>query len=119
MNSRLCLTVVFLLSLGAVSLGQDWTQWRGPNREGISSETGLLKQWPESGPKVVWQVDTVGVGYSSPSIKGGKIFTQGDLHGVEHAICLNAEDGRVLWAVQPEPVGKALEERAVLARARQ
>lgn len=42
----------------------DWPQWRGPNRDGISVETGLLREWPEGGPKVVWQVDSVGVGYS-------------------------------------------------------
>lgn len=89
----------------------DWPQWRGPNRDGIGLDKGLLKEWPEGGPAVVWQVETVGVGYSSLAIKDGRIFTQGDIDGVEHIICLSAVDGSVIWAVQPEPVAKALEKK--------
>lgn len=89
----------------------DWPQWRGPNRDGISLETGLLKEWPEKGPRVEWQVDTVGVGYSSLAVKGGRIFTQGDLDGVEHVIALDAKTGKTLWAVQPAPVAKLLTDR--------
>src|SRR5688572_9617406 len=89
----------------------DWPQWRGPNRDGISRETGLLKEWPEEGPKLLWQVDTVGVGYSSIAVKGGRIYTQGDLDGVEHAICLDAKDGSTIWAVQPGPLAELLTTR--------
>lgn len=89
----------------------DWPQWRGPNRDGIGLDKGLLKEWPEEGPAVVWQVDNAGVGYSSLAIKDGRIFTQGDIDGVEHIICLSATDGRLLWAVQPEPVAKNLDKR--------
>jgi outer membrane protein assembly factor BamB len=89
----------------------DWPQWRGPNRDGVSQETGLLKEWPKEGPKVVWQVDSVGVGYSSLAIKDGRIFTQGDLDGVEHIIALDVADGKTLWAVQPAPVISLLVER--------
>ncbi len=89
----------------------DWPQWRGPNRDGISVETGLLREWPEGGPKVVWQVDSVGVGYSSLALKDGRIFTQGDLDGVEHVIALDAATGKTLWAVQPGPVKSLLADR--------
>jgi outer membrane protein assembly factor BamB len=89
----------------------DWPQWRGPNRDGVSLETGLIREWPKEGPGVVWQVDTVGVGYSSLAIKDGRIFTQGDLDGVEHVIALNAADGKTVWAVQPAPVMSLLTER--------
>jgi outer membrane protein assembly factor BamB len=89
----------------------DWPQWRGPNRDGISVETGLLRDWPADGPKVLWQVDSVGVGYSSIAIKDGRIITQGDLDGVEHVIALNAADGKTLWAVQPGPAKSLLAER--------
>lgn len=82
----------------------EWPQWRGPNRDGISLDTGLLKTWPEGGPKVLWQVDSVGVGYSSIAIKDGRLFTQGDLHGVEHIIALDVASGKTLWAIQPAPV---------------
>jgi len=89
----------------------DWPQWRGPNRDGVSQETGLLKEWPKDGPRLVWEVDSVGIGYSSLAIKDGRIFTQGDLDGVEHVIALNVSDGKTLWAVQPAPVINLLAER--------
>jgi outer membrane protein assembly factor BamB len=86
----------------------EWPQWRGPNRDGISKETGLIKEWPKDGPKLAWSVNTVGKGYSSLAIKDGRIFTQGDLDGVEHILALDAKDGKILWAVQPGPVGELL-----------
>ncbi len=89
----------------------DWPQWRGPNRDGISSDTGLLKEWPEGGPKVLWHVDSVGVGYSSIVVKDGRLFTQGDLDGVEHIIAVDIKDGKTLWAVQPAPVASLLKEK--------
>ncbi|MBW3601015.1 MAG: PQQ-binding-like beta-propeller repeat protein, partial [Planctomycetes bacterium] len=89
----------------------DWPQWRGPGRDGVSDEKGLLREWPEEGPPVVWQVDTVGTGYSSLAIKDGWILTQGDLNGVEHVIALSVEDGSVLWAVQPPGLATRVEER--------
>jgi outer membrane protein assembly factor BamB len=89
-------------------LAEDYPQWRGPNRDGHSLDKGLLESWPEGGPQVLWQVDSAGVGYSSPVVKDGRVITQGDLDGVEHIICYSEKDGSQLWAVQPEPVAKAL-----------
>ena len=118
MNLRIphaCLVVPFLLAAAAhaqVPSGPgEWPQWRGPNRDGISTESGLLKQWPAGGPKVAWQVEAAGVGYASISIRDGRIFTQGDLGGVEHVIALSLKDGSLLWAVQPEAAAKRLDER--------
>jgi outer membrane protein assembly factor BamB len=96
----------------------EWPQWRGPNRDGVSEEKGLLTEWPEDGPPVIWQVDTVGTGYSSLAIKDGRIFTQGDLNGVEHILALRVEDGAVLWAVPPPGLARRLDER-VAAEAKQ
>lgn len=107
---RVCVLAVVLspiVSSSAEPRGH-WLQWRGPDRQGISSDTGLTKQWPEMGPKVRWRVETVGVGYSSITLKDGRIYTQGDIDGVEHIICLRESDGKRLWAVQPEPVVAAL-----------
>ena len=68
--------------------GFDWPQWRGPRRDGVSRETGLLKEWPAGGPKLLWdskQVNggksSVGRGFSSVSVAGGRVFTQGDRKG--------------------------------------
>ena len=52
----------------------DWPQWRGPQRDGISKENGLLKQWPKEGPKLLWQLNNVGDGYSGPSVVGTRIY---------------------------------------------
>ena len=101
-----------LLVIGFVAMswpasvsGDDWPAWRGKNRDGISTETGLLKQWPEKvGPTLVWNNDNAGVGYSSLAVASGVVVTQGDLNGVEHIIAFDADDGSILWAVQPKPV---------------
>ncbi len=105
------LAVVSLVLPDITSGFDDWPQWRGPQRDGISPDTGLLKEWPKEGPSVLWQVDTVGVGYSSLAIQDGRIYTQGDLEGVEHVLCLDAKTGKVIWAVQPEPSKLQLAER--------
>src|SRR5688500_3677038 len=56
----------------------DWPQWRGANRDNVSTETGLLKRWPKDGPPLAWKSTGVGEGYSSVSVAGGRIFTMGD-----------------------------------------
>ena len=108
-TGALFLAQIFMAQIPAQ--GGDWPQWRGPNRDGISQETGLLREWPADGPPVAWQVDSVGVGYSSLAIKEGRIYTQGDLDGVEHIIALDARDGKTLWAVQPGPTKSLLADR--------
>jgi outer membrane protein assembly factor BamB len=66
-----------------------WYQWRGPNRDGVSPETGLLKEWPTDGPKQLWQVKGVGSGMGSVSIGGGKIFVLGKR---KEGVCITALD---------------------------
>ena len=56
----------------------DWPQWHGPNRDSICTETGLLQEWPEEGPKLLWKCKGLGVGYATPSIAKGKFFATGD-----------------------------------------
>src|SRR4051812_36584135 len=62
----------------AVVYGGDWPTFRGPDRTGVSTETGLLQEWPKEGPPLVWKADGVGRGYSSLAIAGGRIYTLGD-----------------------------------------
>ena len=64
------MALLFVSALGASATAADWPQWRGPNRDGISKETGLLKEWPSAGPKLLWQSKELGQGYGSPAIVG-------------------------------------------------
>ncbi len=67
----LCLSAVPVTrSANMASSTSDWPQWRGPQRNGISQETGLLKEWPKEGPKLVWQMNDIGDGYSTPAVVG-------------------------------------------------
>jgi outer membrane protein assembly factor BamB len=88
---------------------RDWPQWRGPNRDGKSVETGLLDQWPQGGPRLVWNSrdvnkgKNVGTGYASLAIANGRIYTMGDRDKAGHIICLELETGKVLWATKVSP----------------
>src|SRR5262245_44967279 len=73
---------------------EEWPQWRGSQRDGITPATGLATTWPKDGPKVVWRKPIKG-GYSSISVAGGRLYTQ-DRDGDERVICLDA-DGKELW----------------------
>ncbi len=115
---RLCVFALFSLWMGGIVTADDWSDWRGPNRGGESSETNLLRNWPQAGPPVAWQVDTVGQGYSAVVICDGRAYTQGDIDGVEHVIALRESDGTQLWAVQPAPVAVALTARVAQEFAR-
>jgi len=73
--TRLCLCfVVYVTGSNATTDASDWPQWRGPQRNGISTETGLLKQWPAAGPKLLWQVNDIGDGFSTPSVVGTRMY---------------------------------------------
>jgi outer membrane protein assembly factor BamB len=76
----------------------DWSRWRGPNGDGISYETGLLDSWPAAGPPLAWRVKGLGGGYASIAVAGGKIFTMGQKGGRNHIVCLNVDDGSLLWS---------------------
>jgi outer membrane protein assembly factor BamB len=101
----------FAAALAEAPSSGHWPQWRGPNRDAVSLEQGFLKEWPADGPKVVWHVEHVGIGFSSLAVQDGRIYTQGDLAGVEHVICLDAKDGSIVWTKMPEPVERQLAER--------
>jgi len=74
----------------------DWPQWRGPNRDGVSSETGLLESWPEGGPEVLWRIP-VGAGYSGVSVSEGNLYTLWDEKGRQYLFGLEASTGKELW----------------------
>jgi outer membrane protein assembly factor BamB len=74
----------------------DWPQYRGINRDGISLETGLLKTWPETGPKVVWKAE-IGPAYSAVAASGGRLFTMDSKGADEFVVCFDASTGKELW----------------------
>jgi len=78
---------------------KDWPQWRGPRRDSISAETGLLKKWPADGPPVLWKAADLGRGWSSPVIVGDSIFITGDKAGEVHVFCLDL-NGAVKWTAK-------------------
>jgi outer membrane protein assembly factor BamB len=104
-DARTC--SVWLLAVAVVAFARsgysaEWPQWRGPNRDGKSTETGLLKEWPEGGPPLIWTAKDIGSGFSAVSIKDGHIYTTGIVDGnlVVTTLDLN---GQVQWqkAVAP------------------
>src|SRR5262245_54628190 len=76
----------------------DWPQWRGPNRNGLSKETGLLAQWPASGPSLLWSISSVGGGYGSISVAGDRVFVQGAKDRQSIVYALNRADGKGVWS---------------------
>jgi hypothetical protein len=70
-------TVAPVPAAARAQAGGDWPQWRGTDRDGLSKETGLLKQWPEGGPPLAWKATGAGRGYSSMSLAGGRLYTMG------------------------------------------
>ena len=96
----------FLIALSLIStflarptVAADWPQWLGPERNGISGETGLLPTWPETGPEVKWRTP-LGKGFSSIAVSGDRLFTMyADTVG-EFVVCLSAVNGKQLWRVK-------------------
>jgi len=72
---------ISILLIGRICLADDWPQFRGPNRDGKSAETGLLKKWPEGGPKQLWSVEGLGIGFSSVAVAKGFVYTTGMIEG--------------------------------------
>jgi outer membrane protein assembly factor BamB len=98
--------LLFAVPLLAVRAG-DSPQWRGPKRDAICTETGLLKEWPKGGPKLVWKIEGLGAGYSEVSIAGGRIYTMSERRETPQAkdeetfvIALDEKDGKEKWATR-------------------
>jgi outer membrane protein assembly factor BamB len=86
----------------SAAASSDWPQWRGPNRDGVSAEKGLLKEWPKEGPKLLWTYKEAGQGYSCPAVVGDLLYTAGARGKDEFlfALDLKANPPKELWAVK-------------------
>ncbi|MEP6669705.1 MAG: PQQ-binding-like beta-propeller repeat protein [Chthoniobacter sp.] len=104
--------IPLLLALGALCASTayadnaafDWPQFRGPNRDDISKETGLLPQWPAEGPKKIWSYTQAGQGYSGFAVVAGHLYTMGTRDGAEILICLDAAKGTEVWTAKLGPI---------------
>jgi outer membrane protein assembly factor BamB len=96
---------IMALSIGSATLAADWPGWRGPGRDGISRETGLLKKWPPEGPPLHWQATDIGAGYSSPVIVRGRVYFQTTRAKNEFAVALDEVSGDQVWSVRIGTVG--------------
>ncbi len=112
-HSTRCLLPVLLVVLASVVLGalghiaqaDDWPGWRGPHRNGVCEETGLLKQWPPDGPPLAWQARGFGEGYSGPAVVGNLLFLMGQRDGQEWVFAIDwSKQGQAVWATPIGPV---------------
>ena len=96
---KIVCSLVTALVLAGPAIAGDWPQFHGPKRDNISTETGLLKRWPDGGPKLLWTARGLGHGFSSISVKGGRIYTAGNMGDHSVVTALDA-GGKKQWQVQ-------------------
>jgi outer membrane protein assembly factor BamB len=100
-----CCSVVITLLFAGRDRADDWPQWRGPDRTGVSKEKGLLREWPKDGPKLLWEKKEIGGGYSTPAIVGDRLYLMSDRKGEEFVVALAVKDGAEVWATAVGKVG--------------
>src|SRR5215831_20985650 len=102
----LLLAAVLAASAAVTAEAGDWPGWMGVDRTGVSTEKGLLKEWPKDGPKLLWKVTDIGNGYSTPAVADGKIYLMSN-RGTddEFALALSAKDGAKIWSRSIGKVG--------------
>jgi len=92
--------MLFVVSVSAIAVNPceaaDWPNFRGPNHNGISSETGWSATWPEGGPKVLWKA-TLGTGFCSIAVSGGRAYTMGNIKDKDILYCFDAKTGEEIW----------------------
>src|SRR5690606_10225845 len=96
-----CLMLAVPVAVAAAGVGpargDDWPDFRGPKRRGVSAETGWRSDWNAQAPKTLWKVQ-VGIGRSSCTVAGGRVFATGaNRDDREAVICLDASTGREIW----------------------
>src|ERR1043166_9279753 len=80
------------------AIASDWPQWRGPDRTGVSSEKGLLKSWPNGGPRLLWKAVNLGEGHATPSVAAGRVYGMGLRGNSEVVSPLDERTGHEIWS---------------------
>jgi outer membrane protein assembly factor BamB len=94
-----------VVAAGLCAGAAEWPQFHGPRRDNVSTETGLLKEWPPDGPKQLWTAQGIGAGFSSVAIAGGLIYTTGNV-GADTLITALDLDGKTQWTAANGPADK-------------
>jgi len=100
MLGRRAIRLIYLLSACTLAWAADWPQWRGPNRDGISPETGLLDSWPKGGPPLLWKTQGLGEGYASAAVSGGRLYIQSQQGNEEFLLAYDSGTGKPIWRAQ-------------------
>jgi len=97
---------IVILSKALPVFADNWPQWRGPQRDGISHETGLLGEWPKEGPKLLWRVENIGRGYSTPAVVNDRLYLMAS-EGLDNEFveALDVHDGKRMWSTRIGNVG--------------
>ena len=101
--------LIFLIGLATATQAEDWPQFRGPRRDNVSTARNLLRDWPDDGPRVLWQTD-VCQGYAAPAIHSGKVYINDYTPETRcwHVRCLALNDGHELWRYSDEKPGRGI-----------
>ena len=112
---RLFASLSFLALIATQLVAEDWPQFRGPNRDGVSNEKDLLQSWPAEGPPLEWSVKGLGGGFSTVSVAKDRIYTLGNAPDKEKKrgqlsflVALNRKDGQQVWTSEVGPAGGSL-----------
>ena len=105
------ITFLAILTIVAAANADDWPQWMGPERDNVWRESGVIKQFPDGGPKVLWRSKVAG-GYSGPAVADGVVvvsdyvtrdnvkvanFERKKFTGIERVLCLDESTGKEKW----------------------
>ncbi len=106
MKKRIVLIVSMISMAFCVGLASDWPQYLGPGRDAVSTETGLKRSWPASGPRVLWTFP-LGEGFGGPAVSGGKVYVLDRENDSRNVLrCINIADGKEEWTFAYEAPGK-------------
>ena len=108
MRRSTCFLISLLIVATSDAGAADWAQWQGPDRDAVSQEHGLLKEWPKGGPPLSWEIKDLGGGYSAPSIANRRIFGMSKREGKDVVWALAESDGKTQWVT---PLGPSPSQR--------
>jgi len=97
------IAALLAVAIAPAASAADWPGWRGPNRDAVSQERGLLQQWGPGGPPLAWKAAGIGSGFSGVAVVGERLYTMGDKDGAQHVFALKREGGAVLWKTRVGP----------------